>query len=145
MWGAKRWKLQKEGTRTMGTVVELTDSWSTDDEGRRTKSVYPVVEFPAEGGRTVKFRGSTGSNPPSYQQGQLVSVIYDRKNPDDAQIADFEQFWLGPVLIGVFGLVFLGAGVGSFFLIGDSDKEFKNVEAQIERQRKEMERRLPPR
>lgn len=108
VWGLKRWKLRGNGVRTVGTVTEL----STDMDIPR--SHRPVVEFKTDAGQTIRFRGSTGSSSPSYRQGQSVRVIYSRQNPWDAQIDEFEQFWLGPVSIGLFGLIALGA----FLLFG---------------------------
>lgn len=126
MWGMKRYKLMKEGVRTSGAVVELEESRSTSKEdGRTVESLayYPVVEF-AVSGKTYRFRGSTGSGVPAYEVGAQVAVVYSPANPHDAQVADFEQFWLGPVVIGIFGFIFLVAGIGSFFFIADSDKAF---------------------
>lgn len=126
MWGMKRYKLMKEGVRTTGSVVDLEESRSTSKENGRTVeslSYYPVVEFSVSG-KTYRFRGSTGSSAPSYQVGAQVAVVYAPADPHDAQVADFEQFWLGPVLISIFGFIFLAAGIGSFFLIADSDKTF---------------------
>lgn len=109
-WGFSRWKLRRNGTRTMGTVVLISTSGMTTD-----KAYYPVVEFKTDTGDKIKFRGSTGmAYSPAYQQGQLVKVIYSRQDPWNAKIDNFEQFWLGPVSIGLFGLIALGA----FFLFG---------------------------
>lgn len=107
-WGLKRWRLRRNGARVVGTVTEL----STDMDIPR--SHRPIVEFKTDAGQTIRFRGSTGSSSPSYRQGQSVRVIYSRQNPWDTQIDNFEQFWLGPVSIGLFGLIALGA----FLLFG---------------------------
>lgn len=124
VWGSKRYQLHKNGVPVKGTVVELSESSSTDDDGERTTSIYPVVEFTPADGRARRFRGSTGSSSPDYSVGQSVDVVYHREDPDQAQLADFSQFWLGPVAITLFGLFFMVGGVGGYFLIADSDKTF---------------------
>lgn len=128
LWGHKRYQLHKNGVPVKGTVVELTETHSTerDDNGRtrNTTSIYPVVEFTPADGRVRRFRGSTGSSSPDYAVGQSVNVIYHREDPDQAQLADFSQFWLGPIAISVFGLFFLAGGVGGYFLVASSDKAF---------------------
>ncbi len=136
VWGSKRYHLHKNGVPVKGTVVELTDSTSTDSDGKRSTSIYPVVEFTPADGRARRFRGSTGSSSPDYSVGQSVNVVYHREDPDQAQLADFSQFWLGPVAITLFGLVFSVFGVAGFFLIADSDKAFgPGFDARIHRAR----------
>jgi hypothetical protein len=127
VWGAKRFSLMREGVKTTGSVVEVSQSDSTETRGTRTyktTSYYPVVKFEAADGKSYRFRGSTGSAAPEYEPGTKVDVVYRRENPADAQIVDFEQFWLGPLAVGLFGFLFLVSGIGGFFLVADSDKTF---------------------
>lgn len=115
-WGYERFMLYQTGTTVVGTVVE---------EYRSSNSTYPVVEFAAGNGKTIRFHGSTGnSGAPDYEVGTQIKVLYDPANPAEAQIADFEQFWLGPLAVSIFGFLFLLAGIGSFFLVRNSDKTF---------------------
>lgn len=127
VWGARRYSLYKSGVRTNGVVVEVSAHQSTTTREGRTvdsTSYYPVVEFTPADGKTRRFTGSTGSGSPSYSAGQSVAVIYDPADPAKAQLADFEQFWLGPLAVSLFGLFFLAGGVGGYFLVADSDKTF---------------------
>lgn len=103
VWGLKRWLLRRNGVRTMGTVVESSISLGIP------RIFTPVVEFRTDAGQRVRFRGATGNaSEPCYQPGQRVRVIYSRRDPWNAQIDNLEQFWLGPVSIGLFGLIALG-------------------------------------
>lgn len=105
-WGLKRWRLRRNGARAMGVVVGLSRS------GVVQPSLTPIVEFKTDAGDAVRFRGSTGQRGSSpYQQGQHVQVVYSRQNPWNAQIDNFEQFWLGPVGVGLFGVIVLGVVV----------------------------------
>jgi hypothetical protein len=119
VWGAKRYALMRSGFRATGTVVE-----NVQVPGSKGYSIYPEVQFAAFNGKTYRFRGSTGSNSAEYEIDAKVQVIYQQDDPSVAQIADFEQFWLGPVGVGIFGFLFLGAGIVSFFMVGESDKTF---------------------
>lgn len=141
-WGTKRYLLMKNGVRTTGTVVEIDESASTTSQSGRTissRSYYPHVEFTAEDGKTYKFRGSTGSGLPEYEKGAKVELFYQRDNPWVAQVYDFEQFWLGPLAIGLFGFLFLVAGIGGFFLIQSSDREMAGFDQKLMEDRAKME------
>ena len=125
-WGYKRLELYNNGVKTTGTVVEITHSTSSDSKGRLSTSYYAIVEFTTPDEKNYKFRGSTGSSAQEYFEGAQVDLIYNPARPSEAQIADFSQFWLGPLGITIFGFVFLVLGVGGFILISDSDKSFGN-------------------
>jgi hypothetical protein len=92
-----------------GTVVELNRSSST---------YRPVVRFRDRRGEEIEFMSSTGSNPPSYSRGERVEVLYLPSRPDQAQINGFFSLWLGPLILGFLGVVFLLIGGGIMFLAG---------------------------
>jgi len=133
-WLLKRYPLYANGIHTQGVVVESYESYSSSGGRMRGQeppgvsvSYYPVVEFQIEEGEKIRFEGSTGSlGTPDYneQVGSKVEVIYDRRNPHNAQIYTFSQFWLGPLVITIVGLVFFLFGIVFFFMISKSDKHF---------------------
>ncbi|HTY09346.1 MAG TPA: DUF3592 domain-containing protein [Candidatus Edwardsbacteria bacterium] len=134
MWGARRVALFRNGVATQGKVVANDESSSTDSHGRTHVSYYPVVEFqPAQGG-TVRFKGSTGSPSPDFETGAAVNLRYNPKNPQEAQLTNFSQFWLGPVAITAAGLIALFLGIGSFLVMGGDDKGFAGMRTAMERQ-----------
>ncbi|MQY36366.1 hypothetical protein SRB17_43650 [Streptomyces sp. RB17] len=101
--------------RARGTVVSL--EWRTDHSGpsRRTRvrdksMAYPVVEFTSADGTRRTFRDSTGSNPPAYEEGERVEVLYRAASPEDARIDGFASLWLLPLVFGGIGLVVAGIG-----------------------------------
>jgi len=124
VWGYQRLMLYQDGVSVQGVVVENTQTRSRDSDGQTSVSYYPVVEFATQAGEKHRFTGSTGSGTADYEAGAKVSVRYDPRNPSSAQITDFAQFWLGPLGVGLFGFLFLVAGVGSFVLIKGSDETF---------------------
>lgn len=103
-----------DAERAPGTVVSL--EWRTDhhSSGYRKKGVsdepmaYPVVEFTSADGTRRTFRNSTGSNPPSYEEGERVEVLYRADSPEDARINGFVSLWLLPLVFGGIGLVVTG-------------------------------------
>ncbi len=86
-----------------GTVIDLHRD-HTDG------AYFPVVRFRARTGETVEFRSSVGSKPPSYDQGETVTVLYDESDPYRAEIDSFFTLWFGVIFSGLIGLFFAGAG-----------------------------------
>ncbi|WP_031478719.1 DUF3592 domain-containing protein [Streptomyces bicolor] len=104
-----------DAERARGTVVAL--EWRDNDSGAGRKKrandgpvAYPVIEFASADGTPRKFRDSTGSNPPSYEVGEQVEVLYRADSPGDARIKGFASLWLLPLIFGGIGLVIGGIG-----------------------------------
>lgn len=99
LWGAYAgyvsWKLQNSGEMTEGIVIRL-DEQSDGDGGCCT--YVPIVEFEA-GGQVRTIVGGTASDPPAYEIGERVPVIYDPSDPQTAQINKWTERWLFPILI----------------------------------------------
>ncbi|GEB52011.1 MULTISPECIES: DUF3592 domain-containing protein, partial [Streptomyces] len=109
--------LLADSERVPGTVVKL--EWrkgghETSRDGPRDQVVaYPVVAYTPEGGVPTRFRGSTGSNPPSYEEGEQVEVLYRPGSPGDARINGFASLWMLPLIFGGTGLLFVGIGAAT--------------------------------
>lgn len=104
-----------DSERAKGTVVALKWGPGISDTSRRSRGsdepvAYPVVEFTSADGTPRTFRSSTGSNPPSYDQGEQVEVLYRTGSPEDARINGFASLWLLPLIFGGIGLVLAGVG-----------------------------------
>ncbi|MEU6594486.1 DUF3592 domain-containing protein [Streptomyces sp. NPDC046881] len=104
-----------DAERVRGTVVAL--EWRDDHSGvsHRKRAhdgpvAYPVVEFTAADGTRQTFRDSTGSNPPAYERGERVEVLYRADSPEDARINGFASLWLLPLIFGGLGLLCAGIG-----------------------------------
>ena len=91
-----------------GVVTELIQK--RDSDGSVTYT--PVTTFTADNGSTITFTSSFSSNPPSYDVGEKVEVLYAPDNPNEARIRGFGSLWLGPVILGGLGLVFSAIGFG---------------------------------
>lgn len=101
---------RREALSAPGTVIDLTLERSSTSSGSSSSSYYPIVEFRTEGGETIRFRGSTGSNPPSFRKGQQVTIRYRPGEPYTAKIDTFGQMWLGVIITGSIGVPFFILG-----------------------------------
>lgn len=116
LWGVYAgyvsWQLDQNGQTTTGTVVRLEES----DSSEGGCCVYsPVIEFVATNDQMYSFEGDTASDPPAYEVGEEVSVLYDPTNPDTAQINKWGERWLFPLII--IPAMILAALIVNFFLI----------------------------
>mgnify|MGYP003525821108 FL=1 len=99
LWGAyalfTAYTLETSGSTTNGTVIEMEESSTTEVNG----CVYsPVIQFQVNG-QTYTFDGGNASDPPAYEVGESVSVIYDPAAPNTAQINKWSERWLFPIII----------------------------------------------
>ena len=102
----------ERATEATGTVIDLERSRSSD-----STTYYPVVVFEDIRGREIEFRSRSGSNPPSFNRGERVSVFYEPSAPESARINSFFSLWGLPMILGGMGLVF-GAIGGGMLLFG---------------------------
>jgi hypothetical protein len=93
-----------QAERIEGTVVAL--------DGGRKGTAHPVVEFTTADGEVVRFRGTWGSNPPSFHVGERVGVRYRPGDAPGARIDTFWQLWGLATFLALFALPFAGIGVG---------------------------------
>ena len=73
---------------------------------------YPVVEFTSNDGRRHSAQMTEGSQSPSHEVGDEVTVRYDPQHPLDARIKSAGSdalMWILPGITGVLGLCFLAA------------------------------------
>ena len=75
------------------------------------KGFAPVVQFSPSSGGTVPFTADVDSNPPAYQVGDHVQVLYPPDKPHDAVIDSFWQVWFSAVLFALIGITFIVVGV----------------------------------
>jgi hypothetical protein len=115
LWGAyaayNSYNLGKNGETTTGIVIELEEG--TDGDGNCC-TYSPVIEFEANG-QTYTFESSNASNPPEYQVGEKIRILYNPQKPNNAQINKVSERWLMPVL--VIPAMFFGAIIFTFSMI----------------------------
>jgi hypothetical protein len=109
-----------------GVVVENVERrvMETDNDNKQHEETYyyPRIRFKTARGQSVEILSSTGSNPPSYQPGAQVEVLYEPADPANASLRDW-SLWFGP---GMFlGLGGIAAAVGMGFGIAQIRKKKK--------------------
>jgi hypothetical protein len=99
--------------KAMGKVLALGTI-----SGQRGYLYCPQVEFAIPNGQTFRFQSEVGSQPPAYQVGQPVRVVYQITSPTKAEIDSPANLWFAPgcmLLMGLsfsfLGLVLLSFGV----------------------------------
>jgi hypothetical protein len=103
-----QYTLERSGLQAQGDVISLSSI--CDDDGC---TYAPVVRFQSSDGRTVTFESSHSSNPPAYDVGEKVTVIYPVDKPEKAEIKGAGKvFWIiftsvGGIII-IFGIVMFG-------------------------------------
>lgn len=108
-------KFLETALSTPGVVVDLErrHSSSTSSSGSSGPTYAPVVEFThPESGETIRFTSSSSSNPPAFDEGEDVTVLYAPDNPDDARIDSFTDLWLLPLILLGMGIIFAPVGIG---------------------------------
>lgn len=107
--------LQKLGREESapGVVVETVKQRYVDAETDNVSYYYyPVVSFKAKDGKSRTIQLNEGSNPPSNEAGDEVTILYEPDNLNDARIKSLGSsalMWILPVITGTLGLGFLGA------------------------------------
>lgn len=91
--------------KTSGTVVDMI--------ARGKRSYAPVVTYFDDAGVKHRYISSVSSNPPGYEIGERVDIYYDPKNPDDAKIAGWMEYF-GAIVVGGMGLLFSFFGLGYY-------------------------------
>ncbi|OGH90650.1 MAG: hypothetical protein A2479_02145 [Candidatus Magasanikbacteria bacterium RIFOXYC2_FULL_39_8] len=100
-------KVIKTFASAQGTVVELVRS-STSNE---SNTYSPLVSFVANE-TEYQFKSNFSSDPPAYDVGEQVNVLYNPESPQDARINSFLSLYLISLIFGVTGLILLGIGAG---------------------------------
>mgnify|MGYP002784307277 FL=1 len=79
-------------------------------------SVYhPVVEFTAQNGKVVRFTDAVGTDPPDYQIGDSVTVLYHPQQSQKAQIQSWKRLWFFPTIAIAGGSIAIFAGLGALW------------------------------
>ena len=93
---------------TVGTVIEIKEDTTIDDEGDISYTYYPVIEYKV-GENTVSKQSSTGSGTSKYSVNDKVDILY---NPNNIE----EYIIKGDKSSNLFGIVFIVLGAVVFVL-----------------------------
>lgn len=102
-WGTQ--DLLKNGLRSPGKVVEMR-------KPPTNRYFTPVVQFETSDHRVITAVCKTGSNPPTHNVADSVTVIYRAESPEDICLDEPLELWLATCILGGIGLVFVMVGGG---------------------------------
>jgi hypothetical protein len=104
-WGYVNVKSKIDGSvyvKTEATVISMREVPATQDAGI---TWAPVLKFKDKKGIEHTFESTVSSDPPAYETGEKVEVLYPEGKPEDVFINSFTEKWLTPILLGVAGLI----------------------------------------
>lgn len=99
----------QDTVKTSGVVVAVK---------RKSDTFYPIVEFVTAKGEKVRFEHSVGSNPPRYEAGDIVDVLYKPHSPENATIDSWDIWVPSAVPIFMGALMILVSLKDVFGLLG---------------------------
>lgn len=96
-----------------GIVTDVVKRQYVDPETDNVSVYYyPTVEFKSRDGKRHTLELTEGSNPPSNEVGDEVTILYEPDNPSNARIKSFgssASMWILPGITGILGIGFLVA------------------------------------
>ena len=107
-----RWQFLASAQHEMA-IVSAVNREAMDDQG----DGYRIsATFRDRGQGMVTVRSSVVSSSNSWRVGDAVAVDYPVGQPEKAVIATFVDRWLGPLVVGGIGFVFLVIGGAGFWM-----------------------------
>jgi hypothetical protein len=89
-------------------------------KGKVIQSVYfpdengggyaPMYQFRTLDGKSIEILDDLSSNPPRFQVGQEIDILYESANPEKARINKGLNLYFEPLVLGGMALIFLLAG-----------------------------------
>jgi hypothetical protein len=116
-FGLRTQRLVKHGLTAPGVVVENVVEervdYDREDHTRTVSRTYrPKVRFRSQNDEEIVFVSSVGFGRPAYAQGEAVEVLYDPAAPHRVEIKSFWSLWLGAIVAGFLGFIFMAVGIG---------------------------------
>lgn len=104
-----------------GTVIDFKEHIKTEE--RRTRRLYaPIINFQSQAGDSIQFEANVRSNPPMYEVGESVELLYDPARPELARINTFWGIWIVFVVCLLVGVPFTLIGVGALYFMMKAGK-----------------------
>ena len=99
--------------KAKGIVIQMVYSAPTSSNSSGTYA--PVYQFRTLDGQNIVVQDSLFRNPPQFQVGQEIDVLYESGNPQKARINKWMNLYFAPVLLGGLGLIFGVVGIALVF------------------------------
>ncbi|WP_334125788.1 DUF3592 domain-containing protein [Empedobacter brevis] len=100
---------RETGIKTQATVIDNLPGQSKDGVMMYT----PLLEYDVKGVKKT-YTPNTRSNPPAYDIGERVVIVYSPKNNHNVRIVSYWGIYLGSTILFALGLPLLVIGSGYF-------------------------------
>jgi len=107
-YGYESWQLTQHGFAIDGTVVDYLERVS--DENQQVQYA-PVIAYRVDG-QDFRFASDNYANRPAYAIGEIMPILYDLDEPDNARINRPMALWGLPAGFVFAGLLLLLVSVG---------------------------------
>lgn len=127
VWGYVNVKNKIDGSvyvKTEGTVISMREVPPTQDAG---ETWTPTIKFKDRSGKERTFESNVSSDPPAYEIGEKVELLYPEGRPEDVFINSFLEKWFTPIMLGIGGLVMFISSIWMMFTGFRRNKPSKNT------------------
>jgi len=101
----------RKAQQVKGTVIRMVGKHKRGSGSGARIDYYAVYKFTTLDGQTIEKEDSVSSDPPRFQEGQMIDVLYQPNKPQNSHIKHGIHLYLAPIgLIGV-GFIFVVVGV----------------------------------
>ena len=80
------------------------------DQQNGTVNYAPIFTFAADDGKVYTVTANTATNPPGFEIGQTVRVLYRKADPGGARLPSFWQLWFLTICFLMLGVFSTAAG-----------------------------------
>ena len=110
IWLGFQRDLMQNGQRVEGTIIDYTQRADDHLEDPFERAYYPVFRYQDKAGRQYTLTSSVGFMRGYFHAPVKAAVIYDLRNPEEAQLASAHYFWqlLLLITLGELGLIVHG-------------------------------------
>jgi hypothetical protein len=98
----------------------------------------PVISFQTPDGQTIEFKSQSGSSSRWPAVGQTVEILYDPRNPQQAEINSFSSLWIAPLILSALGAAFFIIGTIVFWVFRGSEGAGASVKMMEETESKRL-------
>lgn len=119
-------EFERHSQTAEGKVVAIEEHGTSGE-----RYYHPVVEFTTRDGARERFVSSFGSRPAAYDVGESVTVLYPEGSPREAKIKSFWSLWLGVVIAGGLGAVFVLMALVFFVVLGAGKRNRRLVQTGL--------------
>jgi len=102
-----------QAASTQGTITALVPVIRSDNDRHTATTTYAAqFSFTTPAGRSVTITSTSSSNPPGFDVGESVAILYLPNNPANARIDSFFQLWGAASIVGGIATSFLAISLG---------------------------------